>query len=49
MSLLGCFFLEDGNWQTGVRMGEVMLDSWRLQSKKMVGQISVVLHGHAIP
>ena len=45
MSLLGMFFLEDGNLQAGVRMGEVMLE---VGIKKIVGQSSVVLHGHAI-
>ncbi|RLM98026.1 hypothetical protein C2845_PM06G34070 [Panicum miliaceum] len=39
-------FLEDGNWQAGVRMGEVMQEAG---IKKIVGQSSVVLHGHAIP
>ena len=39
-------FLEDGNLQAGVRMGEVMLE---VGIKKIVGQSSVVLHGHAIP
>ncbi|RLN29541.1 hypothetical protein C2845_PM05G01730 [Panicum miliaceum] len=38
--------LEDGNWQAGVRMGEVMQEAG---IKKIVGQSSVVLHGHAIP
>ena len=39
-------FLEDGNWQAGVRMGEVMQEAG---IKKIVGKSSVVLRGHAIP
>ncbi|CAN6343871.1 unnamed protein product [Urochloa humidicola] len=38
-------YLEDGNWQAGMRMGEVMQEAG---IKKTVGQSSVVLHGTAI-
>ncbi|CAN6352390.1 unnamed protein product [Urochloa humidicola] len=38
-------YLEDGNWQAGMRIGEVMQEAG---IKKTVGQSSVVLHGTAI-
>ncbi|CAN6357058.1 unnamed protein product [Urochloa humidicola] len=39
-------YLEDGNWQAGMRMGEVMQEAG---IKKTVGQSSVVLRDTAIP
>ncbi|CAL5092293.1 unnamed protein product [Urochloa decumbens] len=39
-------YLEDGNWQAGMRMGEVMQEAG---IKKTVGQSSVVLHGTSSP
>ncbi|KAF8655702.1 hypothetical protein HU200_061024 [Digitaria exilis] len=39
-------YLEDGNWQAGMGIGEVMQEAG---IKKTVGQSSVVIHGNAIP
>ncbi|CAL4905082.1 unnamed protein product [Urochloa decumbens] len=39
-------YLEDGNWQAGMRMGEVMQEAG---IKKTAGQSSVVLHSTSIP